>query len=59
MRTKIVNYINEKWSGIEENELANNNVQIVIVFAERSLLEKGIVVNKLKTVYPKAKIIRI
>jgi hypothetical protein len=57
MRTKIVNYINNIWTGIDENEAFNKNVQLIIVFAERSLLEKGIVVKKLKTVYPKAKII--
>ena len=57
MRTQIVNYINNIWTGIDENEKANNSVQIVIVFAERTLLEKGIVVKKLKTSYPKAKII--
>lgn len=57
MRTQIVNYINKKWSGIDENDAANKNVQLVILFAERSLLEKGIVVKKLKTSYPKAKII--
>lgn len=57
MRTKIVNYINEKWSGIEENELANNKVQIVIVFAERSLLETGIIFKKLHATYPNAKFI--
>lgn len=57
MRTHIVNYINSKWTGIDQKEAANKNVQLVIVFAERSLLETGIVVKKLQSTYPKAKII--
>ena len=34
MRTKIVNYINNIWTGIDENEAFNKNVQLIIVFAE-------------------------
>lgn len=57
MRTTIVNYNNNKWTGINDDLSENSKVELVIVFAERDLLQSGIILSKLKSLYTQAKII--
>jgi len=57
MKTHILNYTDGKWFGIQENQKQKNATQIAIVFAERNLLEKGVILNKIKEEYPEARIL--
>lgn len=57
MNNIIIRYKEGEWTGLPLSDETKAGVQVLLVFAERFLLEEGIVFQQLKSLFPKAHII--
>lgn len=57
MISHIVNLNDGKWSGIDKQDLNKDKIQVVIVFAERELIETGTITPALQREFKNARII--
>lgn len=57
MVSNIVNYNEGKWTGLDQQSLNKDKVQLVLVFAERNLIESGDISNVLKKEFKNAQIV--
>lgn len=57
MKAHIIKYKNKNWFGFESFPFDKSDVQVVIVFAERKLLENNTIYTKLHNEFPNANII--
>ena len=57
MQTHQFSYKKNEWVGLEAVSPEKNNIQVVLVFAERTLLEQNEFISKLQSSFPVSKII--
>ena len=57
MKSNVVHFKNGRWNGLDNLEHEKSAVQIILVFAERSLLENDSLVKQLKSSYINANVI--
>jgi len=57
MQSEVLNYKNEQWDGLVNFPFSKQEVQLIICFADRALLEKGTLFSTLKKEFVNARII--
>ena len=57
MNNNIIQYKEGEWTGLELPEDIKSGVQVILVFADRFIVEEGVVLQQLKSHFSNAEII--